>query len=256
MATQALNGAVLATQSLTKRFGALPAVDGIDFHLPAGARHALIGPNGSGKTTLINLLSGTLRATSGHVILEGTEVTGLSAHRRVGRGLARTFQVNTLFPLLAPLEAVTMAVAQRRGLGLALLRSVKGCREAIDEAYAILEQLHLQSEARRPTRELPYGKQRLLEIALALASRPRVLLLDEPAAGVPQGESSEILAVISELPKEIAVLFIEHDIDLVFRFAEHITVMNSGKILREGKPSEIATDAEVRRVYLGDESYV
>lgn len=256
MATASLNGPVLATQGLTKRFGALPAVDGIDFRLPAGARHALIGPNGSGKTTLINLLSGTLRVTSGRVVLEGSDVTRLAAHRRVALGLARTFQVNALFPLLTPLEAVTMAVAQRMGIGPALLRSLKSCREAIDEAYAILEQLHLQTDARRPTRQLAYGRQRLLEIALALASRPRVLLLDEPAAGVPQGESSEILAVISELPKEIAVLFIEHDIDLVFRFAEHITVMNSGKVLCEGKPSVIATDAEVRRVYLGDESYV
>jgi branched-chain amino acid transport system ATP-binding protein len=256
MATAALNGHALATTGLSKQFGALPAVDGVDFRLPNGARHALIGPNGSGKTTLINLLSGTLRPTAGQVLLDGADITRLPAHRRVVRGLARTYQINTLFPLLTPLEAVVMAVCQRRGLGPVLYRSLKSCREAIDESYAILEQLHLHSEARRPTRELAYGKQRLLEIALALASRPRVLLLDEPAAGVPQGESSEILAVIAQLPKEIAVLFIEHDIDLVFRFAEHITVMNSGKILREGSPSQIATDAEVRRVYLGDESYV
>lgn len=246
----------LATEGLTKRFGALAVVDGIDFKLPHGARHALIGPNGSGKTTLINLLSGTLRATSGRVLLDGDDITALPAHRRVGRRLARTFQVNSLFPLLAPIEAVTMAVAQRRGLGTALYRSVKGCSEAIDESYDLLDQLHLGPEARRPTRELAYGKQRLLEIALALASRPTVLLLDEPAAGVPQHESSEILTVIAALPKTIAVLFIEHDIDLVFRFAERITVMNSGKILCEGTPAEIATNEEVRRVYLGDESYV
>jgi branched-chain amino acid transport system ATP-binding protein len=256
MATATLTGLALATDGLTKRFGALPAVDGVDFRLPAGARHALIGPNGSGKTTLINLLSGTLRPTNGRVLLEGQDVTGLPAHRRVVRGLARTFQINTLFPRLTPLEAVVMAVSQRRGIGAVLYRSLQSCREAIDESYEILEALHLEGEARRPTRELAYGKQRLLEIALALASRPRVLLLDEPAAGVPQGESSDILAVIAQLPKEIAVLFIEHDIDLVFRFAEHITVMNSGKILCEGTPAQIATNAEVRRVYLGDESYV
>jgi branched-chain amino acid transport system ATP-binding protein len=253
---EAVDGYALATSALVRRFGALPAVDGIDFRLPHGARHALIGPNGSGKTTLINLLSGTLRATSGTVVLEGEDVTALPAHRRVERGLARTFQINTLFPRLAPIEAVTMAICQRRGLGPVLYRSMKSAREAIDEGYELLKQLHLEGEARRPTRELAYGKQRLLEIALALASRPKVLLLDEPAAGVPQHESSEILSVISALPKAIAVLFIEHDIDLVFRFAERITVMMAGKILCEGTPSEIATNADVRTVYLGDASYV
>jgi branched-chain amino acid transport system ATP-binding protein len=251
-----LNGHALSTSGLVKRFGALPAVDGVDFRLPQGARHALIGPNGSGKTTLINLLSGTLRASSGRVLLQGEDVTRLPAHQRVARGLARTFQINTLFPRLTPIEAVAMAVCQRRRLGAVLYRSMKGAREAIDESYALLEQLHLQAEARRETRELAYGKQRLLEIALALASKPNVLLLDEPAAGVPQHESSEILAVISELPKDIAVLFIEHDIDLVFRFAERITVMMAGKVLCEGTPSEIAHNQDVRTVYLGDESYV
>jgi branched-chain amino acid transport system ATP-binding protein len=252
----ALNADALRTTNLVKRFGALPAVDGIDFRLPQGARHALIGPNGSGKTTLINLLSGALRPTSGRVLLQGQDVTSLPAHRRVARGLARTFQINTLFPRLSPIEAVAMAVCQRRGLGPILYRSMKSCGEAIEESYALLEQLHLESEATRQTRELAYGKQRLLEIALALASKPAVLLLDEPAAGVPQHESSEILSVISELPKTIAVLFIEHDIDLVFRFAERITVMMAGKILCEGTPGEIATNADVRTVYLGDASYV
>jgi ABC-type branched-subunit amino acid transport system ATPase component len=251
-----LNGYALATSGLVKRFGALAAVDGVDFRLPHGARHALIGPNGSGKTTLINLLSGTLRTTAGRVLLKGEDITRLPAHERVARGLARTFQINTLFPALTPIESVTMAVCQRRGLGPVLYRSMKSCRDAIDEAYGLLQQLHLDGDARRPTKELAYGKQRLLEIALALASRPTVLLLDEPAAGVPQHESSEILAVISELPKDIAVLFIEHDIDLVFRFAQRITVMMAGKILCEGTPSEIATDQQVRTVYLGDASYV
>lgn len=251
-----LAGCALATQGLVKRFGALPAVGGVDFRLPQGARHALIGPNGSGKTTMINLLSGTLRPTSGRVLLQDEDVTALPAHKRVARGLARTFQINTLFPMLAPIEAVAMAVCQRRGLGAVLYRSLSSCRDAIDESYALLEQLHLESDARRPTRELAYGKQRLLEIALALAAKPKVLLLDEPAAGVPQHESAEILSVISELPKEIAVLFIEHDIDLVFRFAERITVMMAGKILCEGTPAEIAADQNVRTVYLGDESYV
>ncbi len=242
----------LATENLCKNFGALQVTGGVNLRMPRGCRHALIGPNGSGKTTLINLLGGALAPTSGTIALDGTDVTHFSADRRVARGLTRTFQVNQLFPNLTPIEAVTMVVAQRRGIGSSLLRSVRRSREAIDEAYAILEQMHLADECDRPTAQLAYGRQRLLEIALALATKPTVLLLDEPAAGVPQQESGDIFEVISALPREIAVLFIEHDIDLVFRFAERITVLVAGKILCEGTPAEIAADPEVRRIYLGD----
>ena len=243
----------LATVNLCKNFGALPVVVDVDFHLPHGCRHALIGPNGSGKTTMINLLGGALAPTSGKIFLDGTDITSETADQRVARGLTRTFQINTLFPRLTPIEAVTMVVAQRRGIGASLWRSLKRSHEAIDEAYEVLTQLHLAEDCDRPTAQLAYGRQRLLEIALALAARPKVLLLDEPAAGVPQQQSGEILAVISALPDDIAVLFIEHDIDLVFRFAERITVLVAGKILCEGTPAEIAADPEVRRIYLGDE---
>jgi branched-chain amino acid transport system ATP-binding protein len=249
-------GDALATVGLCKNFGALQVSSNIDFHLPHGCRHALIGPNGSGKTTLINLLGGALSPTSGKIYLEGEDVTGYPADRRVQRGLVRTFQINTLFPSLTPIEAVTMVVCQRRGYGASLWRSLKRSHEAIDEAYEILAQLHLADDCDRPTAQLAYGRQRLLEIALALAARPKVLLLDEPAAGVPQQQSGEILSVISALPSDIAVLFIEHDIDLVFRFAERITVLVAGKILCEGTPAEIAADPEVRRIYLGDEVHV
>ena len=242
----------LATRDLCKNFGALNVTDHVDFRLPRGCRHALIGPNGSGKTTLINLLGGALAPTGGTILLAGDDITRISQDRRVARGLTRTFQVNALFPRLTPIEAVTMVVCQRRGIGGSLWRSLKGSRDAIDEAYAILEQMHLADDCDRPTAQLAYGRQRLLEIALALATKPSVLLLDEPAAGVPQQQSGEILAVISALPDDIAVLFIEHDIDLVFRFAERITVLVAGKILCEGTPTEIAADAEVRRIYLGD----
>jgi ABC-type branched-subunit amino acid transport system ATPase component len=246
----------LSTEQLCKNFGALRVLRDIDFRLPHGCRHALIGPNGSGKTTLINLLGGALATTSGKVFLEGEDITALSADRRVARGLTRTFQINTLFPRLTPIEAVTMVVCQRRGIGASLWRSLKRSHDAIDEAYEILAQLHLGDDCDRPTAQLAYGRQRLLEIALALAARPKVLLLDEPAAGVPQQQSGEILSVISSLPDDIAVLFIEHDIDLVFRFAERITVLVAGRILCEGTPAEIAADPEVRRIYLGDEVHV
>ncbi len=249
-------GDALATVELCKNFGALRVLREVNFTLPHGCRHALIGPNGSGKTTLINVIGGALAPTSGKIVLEGEDVTSLTADKRVLRGLTRTFQINTLFPRLTPIEAVTMVVAQRRGIGASLWRSLKRSHEAIDEAYTILEQLHLDEDCDRPTAQLAYGRQRLLEIALALAARPKVLLLDEPAAGVPQQQSGEILHVISALPDDIAVLFIEHDIDLVFRFAERITVLVAGRILCEGTPAEIAADPEVRRIYLGDEVHV
>ena len=249
-------GHALATVGLCKNFGALQVTNNIDFHLPHGCRHALIGPNGSGKTTLINLLGGALSPSSGKIYLEGEDITAYSADRRVVRGLTRTFQINTLFPNLTPIEAVTMVVCQRRGYGASLWRSLKRSHDAIDEAYDVLVQLHLGEDCDRPTSQLAYGRQRLLEIALALAAKPKVLLLDEPAAGVPQQQSGEILSVISALPDDIAVLFIEHDIDLVFRFADRITVLVAGKILCEGTPAEIAADPEVRRIYLGDEVHV
>lgn len=243
----------LQTERLQKSFGALRVTDAVDFTLPVGARYALIGPNGSGKTTFINLLSGTLRPDAGGIVLQGADVTALPTEARVRRGLTRTFQINTLFPLLSPLEAVTMAVCQRRGLGFALARDLKRCTAEIDEAYELLAGLHLREDALRPTRELAYGRQRLLEIALALATKPHVLLLDEPAAGVPQSESGEILDAIAALPRDVAVLLIEHDIDLVFRFAERITVLAAGRIIAAGPPSEIAANAEVRTIYLGDD---
>lgn len=246
----------LRTEQLTKNFGALRVTDRVDFVLPAGARHALIGPNGSGKTTFINELSGTLRSDSGKIFLKGEDVTALPAHARVKRGLARTFQVNTLFPRLTPLESVTVAICQRRGIGNAIFRDLKKCTAEIDEAYELLCAVHLGDDVRKPTKELAYGRQRLVEIALALAAKPTVLLLDEPAAGVPQSESGEILDAIAALPDDVAVLLIEHDIDLVFRFAAHITVLSSGRIICQGPPAHIATDPEVRAIYLGEDARV
>jgi branched-chain amino acid transport system ATP-binding protein len=246
----------LATRGLTRRFGGFIAVDAVDFALAPGARHALIGPNGAGKTTFVNLLSGALAASAGSISLLGQDVTALPQHLRVRRGLARTFQVNQLFPEIPPEEAVTFAVAERLGLGGTWWRPIRRLPAPREEARRLLDALHFpEADRTRPTRDLPYGRQRLLEIALALALRPRVLLLDEPAAGVPPAESREVMAAIAALPREVAVLLIEHDMDLVFRFAERITVLALGAVLAEGTPEEIARDPRVREAYLGEPAH-
>ena len=212
-------------------------------------RYALIGPNGAGKTTLMNLLTGMLRPDSGAVFLGGEDVTALRPDKRVKRGLARTFQINTLFPHLSALESVTLAVLEREGHAHNWWRSLPRFGAAIEEANAILASLKVPPN--RETRELAYGQQRLLEIALALATRPKVLLLDEPAAGVPKEESTALFDAIGNLSRELTILFIEHDMDVVFRFAAKIIVMVGGRILVEGAPQDIARDERVREVYLG-----
>ena len=221
----------------------------IALELPQGVRYALIGPNGAGKTTLMNLLTGMLTPDAGEVLLGGAVITALPPDQRVKRGLARTFQINTLFPQLSALEAVTLAVLERDGNAQNWWRGLPRFTAAIDEANEIL--LSLKIPATRQTRELPYGQQRLLEIALALATRPKVLLLDEPAAGVPKDESAVLFDAIANLSRELTILFIEHDMEVVFRFASRIIVMVGGRILVEGTPQEIARDERVREVYLG-----
>jgi len=243
--------AVLRTEGLTRRFGALAAVSDVSLALPRGARHALIGPNGAGKTTLINLLTGVLAPTSGDVFLGEERITALRQHPRVKRGLARTFQINTLFAGLTVLESVVLAILEREGRAAHWRRPVAEYRDDVGEAMELLERLRLASDASTRTASLPYGRQRLVEIALALATRPRILLLDEPAAGIPTAESTEVLGAIAALPPSVSVLFIEHDMGLVFRFAERITVLAGGRILAEGTPAQIAADERVRDVYLG-----
>jgi branched-chain amino acid transport system ATP-binding protein len=242
---------VLSTKGLNKRFGSLVVAQDIALELPAGVRYALIGPNGAGKTTLINLLTGMLAPDGGQIFLAGRDISTLAPEKRVRAGLARTFQINTLFAALTPLESVALAVLEREGHAHNWWRALPAFDAAIAEAHGILERLRLAVVERRATRELAYGQQRLLEIALALATRPRVLLLDEPAAGVPKGESAELFAVIAGLAQDLTVLFIEHDMNVVFRFAERIIVMVGGRILAEGTPGEVARDARVREVYLG-----
>jgi ABC-type branched-subunit amino acid transport system ATPase component len=246
---------VLEARGLTRRFGGLVATDDVSFSILPGARQALIGPNGAGKTTLINLLTGVLRPSDGAVYLQGADVTALSPSRRVRRGLARTFQINQLFPDLTPAESLSLAISERKGLGFHFWRRAGGDRAMVAEIEELLTRFGLQSAMDRPTRTLPYGKQRLLEIALALACKPRVLLLDEPAAGVPEDERHDILAALAALPADVAILLIEHDMDLVFNFATRISVLVAGRLLCEGEPKAIAADERVRAVYLGDDAH-
>jgi branched-chain amino acid transport system ATP-binding protein len=241
----------LATHGLSKSFGSLAVARDIGIELPVGGRYALIGPNGAGKTTLINLVTGMLAPNAGKILLGGEDITALEPQERVKRGLARTFQINTLFPHLNALEAVTLVVAERRGVAREFWRNIGRYGEAVDEAHDILVKLKLGDACYQQTRELPYGRQRLLEIALALATRPKVLLLDEPAAGVPHEESGEIFEAVANLSDDLTLLFIEHDMHVVFRFATHIIVLVGGAIYTEGSPAEIAADAGVREVYLG-----
>ena len=244
--------AVLQTRHLSKKFGAFAATNDVTLNVEHGARHALIGPNGAGKTTLINLLTGFLEPSAGEVFLKGDNVTRLAQHQRVRHGLARTFQINRLFADMTVLESVTMAVCERLGFGWNWWRPVGRHDAAIDEASDLLASLRLSDVANEKTRNLAYGRQRLIEIALALAARPQVLLLDEPAAGVPTSESRELFETIARLPRDVTILLIEHDMDLVFRFADRISVLVNGGLLTEDTPEAIARDKRLKEVYLGE----
>jgi len=227
--------------------------DNIDFRLEPGARHALIGPNGAGKTTFVNMLMGALAPSSGEILLGGEEITHIGQSSRVRRGLGRTFQVTTLFRSLPALDNVALGIAERQRVATRLWRPASSYREIIDEARSLLAGLGLADDAATRVADLPYGKQRLVEIAIALGLKPKVLLLDEPAAGVPSHESEIILSNLAKLPPDIAILIIEHDMDLVFRFAQRITVLVQGVVLVEGPPEEIARDERVHQVYLGEQ---
>ena len=242
----------LETRKLCKSFGALTVADEVDFRLVPGARHALIGPNGAGKTTFVNMLTGVLAPSSGAILLGGEEITRLAQAKRVRRGLGRTFQINTLFRNLPVLDNVALGVAERRGIACRMWRAASRFSEIRNETEEILARLGLAGDAGRRVADLPYGKQRLVEIAIALGMKPRVLLLDEPAAGVPSHESARIVEVLQALPSEIAILIIEHDMDLVRRFAQRITVLTAGAVLTEGTPDEVMRDQRVRDVYLGE----
>jgi branched-chain amino acid transport system ATP-binding protein len=243
---------VLETHGLVKRFGGLTATDSVSLKVERGARHALIGPNGAGKTTLINLLTGVLEPTAGRIVLEGDDITTMAAHRRVGRGLVRTFQINQLFGELTPLQSLALTVSQQQGSGKGWWRPLGRDSRVATACERLLAEFHLTDVMHQRTAVLPYGKRRLLEIALAIAGQPRVLLLDEPAAGVPEGERQEIFDSLARLPADVSVLLIEHDMDLVFNFAKQVTVLVNGAVFAEGSVASISTDPRVKAVYLGE----
>ncbi len=251
-----MTGVVLETIHLQKHFGGLHATRDVSFKLLRGARHALIGPNGAGKTTFVNQLTGVLEPTSGEILLEGQDITRLRPDLRVRRGLSRTFQINQLFKDLTPRQTLGVAVAQRLGVGARMWQSFDGDPAIDAEVTALARTFRLADELDRQTASMPYGKQRLLELAIALAAKPKVLLLDEPAAGVPQAERQDILAAVRALPADVAVLLIEHDMDLVFAFADRISVLVEGALLVEGTTAEIAVDPRVKAVYLGEGEHV
>jgi len=242
---------VLSCRGLVKRFGGITATSDVTLQLHKGARHALIGPNGAGKTTLINLLTGVLEPTAGSIRLLGQDITRLAPHERARRGMVRTFQINQLFDSLTPLQTLALTVSQHLGLGGSWWQPLGASAEVTARCERLLEQFHLTEVMEQPTRVLAYGKRRLLEIAIALACEPSVLLLDEPVAGVPAGEREELLQTVANLPADVSVLLIEHDMDLVFSFARRMTVLVNGAVLTEGDPQQIAKDPEVRAVYLG-----
>ena len=242
---------VLSARGLVMRFGGITATNNVTLDLEKGARHALIGPNGAGKTTLINLLTGVLQPTEGSIVLDGEDITNLAPHRRVRRGMVRTFQINQLFDSLTPLETLAMTVSRQQGLGGKWWQALGARKSVVQRCEQLLEQFHLAAVQDQETRVLAYGKRRLLEIAIALACEPRVLLLDEPVAGVPAGEREELLQTVSALPADVSILLIEHDMDLVFSFATRMTVLVNGTVLTEGDPQFIANDERVKAVYLG-----
>jgi len=242
---------VLSAQGMVMRFGGITATNNVTLNIRKGARHALIGPNGAGKTTLINLLTGVLTPTEGRITLEGQDITRLAPNQRVRRGMVRTFQINQLFDSLTPLQTLALVVSQHHGLGLKWWQALGRNRQVAERCEQLLAQFHLTEVMNQPTRVLAYGKRRLLEIAIALACEPRVLLLDEPVAGVPAGEREELLQTVAALPADVSILLIEHDMDLVFSFANFMTVLVNGTLLTEGTPEQIANDPQVKAVYLG-----
>jgi branched-chain amino acid transport system ATP-binding protein len=248
-----MNDVVLSAQGLVKKFGGITATDNVTLDVRRGARHALIGPNGAGKTTLVNLLTGVLEPTSGRIVLEGQDITSLAPHKRVRRGMVRTFQINQLFASMTPLQTLALVVSQQRGLGARFWNPLGAHAQVAQRCEQLLRQFHLAEVMDQRTEHLAYGKRRLLEIAIALACEPRVLLLDEPVAGVPAGEREELLQTVAALPADVSVLLIEHDMDLVFSFADRMTVLVNGGVLVEGPPAEIANNEEVKAVYLGHE---
>lgn len=246
-----MSAPALAVRALCKNYGGIAVTRQVDLELPRGARHALIGPNGAGKTTLVGLMSGAIAADAGTIELFGRDITTMPAAQRVKQGLVRTFQVNSLFPHLTVFQNVFLACSESQGVSRAMLRPTSKQKPVIARVEAILELLGLQHDAARPVATIAYGRQRLVEIGIALALEPSVLLLDEPAAGVPSVEVPLLINAIDRLGDDIAILLIEHDMQIVQRFARTMTVLAEGQVIASGAPDEVMSSPQVRAVYLG-----
>ena len=248
-----MNGSspALVLENVSRHFGGLRAVDGVTLTVGARERHALIGPNGAGKTTLFNVMSGELAPTSGRILLFGADVTGLQPHRRAALGIARTFQITKLFPGLTVRENVLLACAALDARKLVMYRAVSAYGDLRDRAAALLERFGLAPMAGDLARHLSYGDQRKLEVALSMAGSPRLLLLDEPMAGLSAGESRSMHELLERLDPDVAVLLIEHDMDVAFAFAERVTVLHQGRVLVQGHRDEVSANRAVQDIYLG-----
>jgi branched-chain amino acid transport system ATP-binding protein len=244
---------VLSLASLGKRFGGVVAVDGVTLEVAAGEVHALIGPNGAGKTTLIHLISGSLAADSGEIVFEKRPMTHLRPHDRVRAGLARSYQITSIFRRFSVLDNLALAVQARSGSSFSFWKPVAAERALFDEARAIAEQVGLSEKTGFLGSSLAHGEQRALEVGLALATRPKLVLLDEPMAGMGPQESRRMIELIERIRAGVAVLLVEHDMDAVFRLADRISVMVNGRVIATGSPEQIKTNADVRKAYLGDE---
>jgi branched-chain amino acid transport system ATP-binding protein len=242
---------VLRVDRLCKSFGSLNVTDQVSLAIGEGERHVIIGPNGAGKTSLINQISGQIQPDSGLILLQDRDITGCSPDRISRMGVARTFQRNNLFRNLSVMDNLRLALQIRHGTPLNFFLPAAGNAALSERAASLLAKVHLPIEDTRLARQLSYGEQRQLELALALASEPALLLLDEPTSGMSPSETAQIIALISALPRALAILMIEHDMEVVFSIADRITVLYFGKVLATGTPQEIQTNDRVREVYLG-----
>jgi branched-chain amino acid transport system ATP-binding protein len=246
-----VSGAGVQVERLVKNFGGLRALDGVTLRVEPGERRAIIGPNGAGKTTLFNIITGLLAPTAGRILLDGREITGLPPHRRAQLGLGRTFQITNLFPKLSVRDNVLLAVQAGDPARFTLHRPVEAYPHLFREAEALMERWGLRDRAAQPVRFLSHGEQRQVELLLALAVRPKVLLLDEPAAGLSPAETAALAGIIRGLPRETTILLIEHDMDVAFALADRVSVLHYGGVVAEGVPDAVRRDPQVGAIYLG-----
>ena len=244
---------MLRLEGVSKRFGGVVATDQVSLEIAAGEVHALIGPNGAGKTTLIGQICGSLRCDAGRVLFDGKDVTGMSQHARVAAGLARSFQITSIFRRFSVLDNIALAVQARSGSSFSFWRALSAERALFEEAQSICDEIGLGGKERSPAANLAHGEQRALEVGLALATRPRLLLLDEPMAGMGPAESQRMIGLIANTRASVTMLLVEHDMDAVFRLADRISVLVDGRVIASGAPQEIRQDAQVRRAYLGED---